>query len=201
MDSGEPKPAATPPRVTIDSVVCVDEAGTTHVRPAGSTFAVNMMDGQMTLPDDPVAHLPIRTPTAQCAGCGEPLATFRADQDPADRAPCSTCGSSGRNISLTLEAQVSVDSYVIAKRMPADPDRSLPEKGITRAEAGVRRGRDGRRVFREARYDPTTDEASERVVDAETGEVIVDKVECMKEKYFARGRWSPHKGRSQTEDT
>ena len=62
---------------------------------------------------------------------------------------------------------------------------------MTRSYVGTRIGRDGRRVHREAVYDPYADLARERVVDAETGEVIVDKVESMKQKYLDRRRWQP----------
>ena len=46
---------------------------------------------------------------------------------------------------------------------------------------------------RRAIYDPYRDLATERVVDFDTGEVIVDKTESMREKYLRRGRWRPPK--------
>jgi hypothetical protein len=39
-------------------------------------------------------------------------------------------------------------------------------------------------------YDPYADVAREHVVDADTGKVIVDKIESLKQKY-ARGSWRP----------
>jgi hypothetical protein len=86
---------------------------------------------------------------------------------------------------------VTVHEYVTARVKHVNRDRSLPEKGVIRSEAGTRRGRDGRLVQREALYNPRADVARERVVDAETGEVIVDKTESMKAKYLRRGRWKP----------
>jgi hypothetical protein len=40
-------------------------------------------------------------------------------------------------------------------------------------------------------YDPYADGARERVVDADTGKVIVDKIESLKPKYLGRGSWRP----------
>jgi hypothetical protein len=93
---------------------------------------------------------------------------------------------------------VTVDGYLIARHNRADADRSLPAKGVVRSYTGTRVGRDGRRVHRDAVYDPYSDVARERVVDAETGEVIVDKVESMKEKYAGRGRRKPPPDDSQS---
>ena len=186
-DSKEPE-KKRPPRVTINQARVEDEEGETAVRPGGPFFVLNLEDGLMSIPRDPVAHLP--QATAKCAECHGPV-TYRPDEDPTDRVPCPACGSTDRLIELELHSQAQVDSYVSTKHTPKDRDRSLPGKGIIRSYSGVRTGRDGRRVFREAHYDPFTDEARERVVDVETGGVIVDKVESMQEKYQARGRWTP----------
>jgi hypothetical protein len=91
----------------------------------------------------------------------------------------------------TLTATVEMNAYVVARTKAINRDRTLPEKGVVRTETGRRRGRDGRLVEREARYDPRSDIAYEKVVDVETGDVIVDKTESMKAKYMKRGRWRP----------
>jgi hypothetical protein len=84
-----------------------------------------------------------------------------------------------------------VSGYLKLRSIRADRDRSLPERGVIRAEVGERRGRDGRLVYREAGYDPYADVARELVVDLETGFVIEDKVESMKAKYIREGRYKP----------
>lgn len=86
-----------------------------------------------------------------------------------------------------------MSDYLRATNKPGIADRSLPEKGVVRSYTGTRVGRDGRRVHRDAMYDPYSDVARERVVDAETGEVIIDKDESMQEKYLRKGRWKPPK--------
>jgi hypothetical protein len=96
-----------------------------------------------------------------------------------------------RSFHVTASDTISLHEYLVAKHKRVDADRSLPEKGVVRSEVGERVGRDGRLVTREALYDPYADVARERVVDVETGEVIEDKVESMKRKYLARGRWKP----------
>lgn len=186
-DSRDPEKKRLP-RVTINEARVEDEEGATVVRPGGPFFAVNLTDGLMSIARNPVAHLP--QATAKCGKCHGPV-TYRPDEDPTDRVPCPACGSTDRLIGLELHDQAHVDSYVSTKHTAKDRDRSLPGKGIVRSYSGVRTGRDGRRVFREAHYDPLSDEARERVVDVESGDVIVDKVESMGEKYQARGRWTP----------
>jgi hypothetical protein len=109
----------------------------------------------------------------------------------AERQPCPKYGSVRRRFDVTLSETLGFDEYPFAKHKGVDADRSLPEKGVVRSEAGMRIGRDGRRVYREVLYDPCSDVARERVIDAATGEVIVDKVESMKQKYLDRGRWQP----------
>ena len=88
--------------------------------------------------------------------------------------------------------------------VPSNPKTQLHEgsdryvRSVARPEggrrieryAGTRVGRDGRPVYREATYDPETDEASERVVLCETGEVVVDKVESLRAKGAARKKRS-----------
>jgi hypothetical protein len=128
--------------------------------------------------------------TVACGDCSQSL-----DENPsarvADRQPCPSCGSLARRFAVAISDSVTVDGYMVARSKRGDADRSLPEKGVVRSESGTRVGRDGRRVHREAVYDPCSDVARERVVDAETGEVITDKIESMKEKYMRRGRWNP----------
>jgi hypothetical protein len=127
--------------------------------------------------------------TVACGDCSEPLNENPSASLP-ERQPCPKCGSLGRHFDVTLSETVTLDEYLVARHKRVDADRSLPEKGVVRSEAGTRVGRDGRRVHREALYDPYSDVASERVVDDETGDVIVDKVESMKKKYADRGRYA-----------
>src|SRR4051795_6582443 len=105
--------------------------------------------------------------TVACADCRQHL-----DEDPsaplAERKPCPACGSLARHFDVMLMETVTIDEYLVAKHKRGDADRNLPEKGVVRSEAGTRVGRDGRRVHREALYDPYADVARERVVDAET---------------------------------
>jgi hypothetical protein len=128
------------------------------------------------------------TTSVACGQCFRPL-----NEDPSapasQRQPCSRCGSLSRHFQTTLSSVVRADAYMIAKHKRGDADRSLPERGVVRSEVGTRVGRDGRRVHRQALYDPYRDVARERVVDAETDEIIVYKVESMKQKYLERGRW------------
>jgi hypothetical protein len=95
---------------------------------------------------------------------------------------------------LQLSGTVTVIGNLVGKTTPASRHRKLPGRGLIRFYTGRRVGRDGRLVERTASYNPYTDEAAERVVDAETGEVIVDKSESMREKFRREGRWKPRDG-------
>jgi hypothetical protein len=92
---------------------------------------------------------------------------------------------------LTAHDSVTFHEYIALKKTPVNRERDLPGKGEVRIYQGRRIGRDSRVVEREAVYDPYTDMARERVVDVETGKVIVDKRESMREKYQREGRWKP----------
>ena len=89
---------------------------------------------------------------------------------------------------------MNVIGNLIGKATPASRDRSLPGRDVIRFYTGRRVGSDGRLVERAASYNPYTDVAAERVVDLESGEVIVDKCESMREKYEREGRWKPRDG-------
>ena len=125
-----------------------------------------------------------------CDECGEAL-PWPSEADSLQRRPCPSCGGTRRQYRLHLSDEITAYEHVVVKAAPAQRDPSLPEGGVTRAYQGVRRGRDGRLVERTARYDPHADLAEERVVDLETGQVIVDKSESMREKYIREGRLKP----------
>lgn len=98
--------------------------------------------------------------------------------------PCRVCGSQQKLVELAVhEHMPELTEYLTAKAYPAERDPTLPEGGVIRWDSGRRIGRDGRLVERTARYDPWHDVAEERVIDVESGEVIVDKIESMAEKY------------------
>jgi hypothetical protein len=148
---------------------------------------VNLTDGLMSIPRNPVAHLP--QATAKCSKCHGPI-TYRPDEDPTDRVLCPAGGSTDRLIVLELHDQAQVDSYArrstrrtVETLACREGDRSLVlwRADWSRRPTGVS----------EAHYDPVSDEARDRVVDVESGDVIVDKVESIWEKYQARARWTP----------
>jgi hypothetical protein len=89
---------------------------------------------------------------------------------------------------------VNVFGNLVGKATPAKRDRRLPGRGLVRFYTGLRVGRDGRLVRRDAMYDPYTDVAAEKVTEVETGEVLVDKCESLREKYEREGRWKPRDG-------
>jgi hypothetical protein len=128
-----------------------------------------------------------------CNECGE-LLPWPVHEDRLPRTPCPACGGTRRRYALHLSDTVTVIGNLIGKAAQASRDRRLPGRGLIRFYSGRRVGRDGRLVERTASYNPYADVAAERVVDAETGEVIVDKSESMREKYQREGRWKPRDG-------
>ena len=122
-----------------------------------------------------------------CDECGAQL-DLVPGPEPVPRGPCPSCEGTRRTYHLDAHDSITFHEYIGVKVTPTNRHKNLPERGVTRSYAGVRRGRDGWLVERRALYDPREDIARERVVDVATGEVIVDKSESMKEKYRREGR-------------
>ena len=87
---------------------------------------VNLTDGLMSIPRNPVAHLP--QATAKCSKCHGPI-TYRPDEDPTDRVLCPAGGSTDRLIVLELHDQAQVDSYVSTKHTANGRDARLQGRG------------------------------------------------------------------------
>jgi hypothetical protein len=122
-----------------------------------------------------------------CAACGGQF--FEPEIDGAVKArPCRLCGGDGPfTIDVAEQAIVTPMAEMRAVKTPLYPDTSKPYRGRVRIYSQRRIGRDGRVVERSAVYDGEQDIAQQRVVDVETGQVLVDKTEKASEKERKRG--------------
>ncbi|HEY42084.1 MAG TPA: hypothetical protein G4O18_09570 [Dehalococcoidia bacterium] len=118
--------------------------------------------------------------SVECSECKYVFQDDEIDQDSEKLKPCPNCGSLRRNINSTVRETLVLHEYVGLKvKKPASKHKK--NRADYELEEGKKRGKDGRLVYKKLVKDrehaDSNDSYQELVVDAETGEVIVDKHE------------------------
>ena len=112
--------------------------------------------------------MPVTAETIVCGDCGAPLKDALPSDDPMQRKPCESCGSTKRNYhvfiveSVTLRDGLGMKAKRPGEKRPHIETKAVPDHSKSRDKI----------VHREQIIDRENDRYFERVTDYESGEVI-----------------------------